>query len=98
MCGIIGVHTINNSEDVIYIIFEGLLGLQHRGQDGVGIATSKRIIKKNGLDFRGIDEIFIVNNSGIIPKETKIRFHLSSNLNVFKLRNGKILLISITIP
>ena len=46
MCGIIGVHTINNSEDVIYIIFEGLLGLQHRGQDGVGIATSKRIIKK----------------------------------------------------
>ena len=49
MCGIIGVHTINNSEDVIYIIFEGLLGLQHRGQDGVGIATSKRIIKKNGL-------------------------------------------------
>jgi len=49
MCGIIGVHSIENSEDIIYIIFEGLLGLQHRGQDGVGIATSKRIIKKNGL-------------------------------------------------
>ncbi len=77
---------INNLGDLIEI--------EHSGYNYAFGVNHKRTIflKKNGLDFRGIDEIFSINNFGIIPKEAKIRFHLSSNLNVFKLRNGKILL------
>ncbi len=77
---------INNLGDLIEV--------EHSGYNYAFGVNHKRTIfvKKNGLDLRGIDEIISVKNSGIIPQEAKIRFHLSSNLNAFKLRNGKILL------
>ena len=48
MCGIIGIHSFNNTH-IVQNIIEGLMCLQHRGQDGVGIANESCIIKKTGL-------------------------------------------------
>lgn len=36
MCGIIGIY---GKDDVVYEIYEGLIALQHRGQDSAGIIT-----------------------------------------------------------
>jgi len=49
MCGIIGVFSESINEYIPYEVFEGLMSLQHRGQDSVGIATDYCIIKRNGL-------------------------------------------------
>lgn len=49
MCGIIGIHAQQPSDQIAYEVFEGLMSLQHRGQDSVGIANDYRIIKRPGL-------------------------------------------------
>ena len=49
MCGIIGIHDTKNNHQIPYDIFEGLISLQHRGQDSTGIANQNQIINKNGL-------------------------------------------------
>jgi amidophosphoribosyltransferase len=54
MCGIIGLisneSTQNNyNRNLVNDIHIGLVGLQHRGQDAVGICNEKSIIKKVGL-------------------------------------------------
>lgn len=49
MCGIVGIHCSENTNQIIYEIFEGLMALQHRGQDSVGIATTNRTVKRPGL-------------------------------------------------
>ncbi|MEO0134960.1 MAG: amidophosphoribosyltransferase, partial [candidate division WOR-3 bacterium] len=36
MCGVIGIY---GNDDVVYEIYEGLIALQHRGQDSCGIIT-----------------------------------------------------------
>jgi amidophosphoribosyltransferase len=49
MCGVIG---INSTDDCVYEIYEGLLALQHRGQDSAGIITYDGMFhlkKGNGL-------------------------------------------------
>ena len=47
MCGIYGLSSCNPNK---YIeIIEGIFRLQHRGQDGFGIGTSKKILKEFGL-------------------------------------------------
>tara|TARA_Y100000389_G_scaffold188243_1_gene210604 strand:- start:2248 stop:3624 length:1377 start_codon:yes stop_codon:yes gene_type:complete len=48
MCGIIGIHSIHSKCNINDII-EGLICLQHRGQDSVGIANQFQVIKKIGL-------------------------------------------------
>ena len=51
MCGILGI--ANRNEEVFAEIYDGLLMLQHRGQDASGIVTYTgdvfRERKKNGL-------------------------------------------------
>tara|TARA_A100001015_G_C15031908_1_gene733797 strand:+ start:477 stop:1850 length:1374 start_codon:yes stop_codon:yes gene_type:complete len=49
MCGIIGIHSIVKNEKLFNEIFEGLMCLQHRGQDSVGISNEFCIRKYNGL-------------------------------------------------
>ena len=49
MCGIIGIHSIVKNENLFNEIFEGLMCLQHRGQDSVGISNEFCIRKYNGL-------------------------------------------------
>ena len=49
MCGVVGIY---GNDDVVRDIYQGLLALQHRGQDSAGIITySNRfhIKKGNGL-------------------------------------------------
>mgnify|MGYP002043869586 CR=1 FL=1 len=49
MCGIIGIHSIVKNEKLFNEVFEGLMCLQHRGQDSVGISNEFCIRKYNGL-------------------------------------------------
>ena len=49
MCGIIAVHTTYVNEQIAYDVFEGLMALQHRGQDSVGIANEYCVMKRQGL-------------------------------------------------
>ena len=49
MCGIIGVHSNVENKDIFYEIFEGLMCLQHRGQDSVGICNELNVRKYDGL-------------------------------------------------
>lgn len=49
MCGILGIITNNKKHNILQELIEGLMTIQHRGQDSVGIATEDTIIKKSGL-------------------------------------------------
>lgn len=49
MCGIIGIHSTIKNEKIFYEIFEGLMCLQHRGQDSVGISNEECVRKYDGL-------------------------------------------------
>lgn len=49
MCGIIGIHSTIKNENIFYQIFEGLMCLQHRGQDSVGISNESAICRYDGL-------------------------------------------------
>ena len=49
MCGIIGVHSNIKNKYIFYEIFEGLMCLQHRGQDSVGICNELNVRKYDGL-------------------------------------------------
>ncbi len=63
MCGIIGIY--NNKAEVINYIYDGLIQLQHRGQDAAGICTmdnSKMHLHKNlGL----VTEVFKKSSSRV---------------------------------
>ena len=49
MCGIIGIISNEEKNTIVLELLEGLMTLQHRGQDSAGIATENVIIKKPGL-------------------------------------------------
>jgi len=49
MCGIIGIHSTIQNKQIFYEIFEGLMCLQHRGQDSVGISNEQCVRKYDGL-------------------------------------------------
>ena len=49
MCGIIGVHNTTKNGETLNEILEGLMCLQHRGQDSVGICSETSIRKYDGL-------------------------------------------------
>ena len=49
MCGIIGIISYEKKNTIVQELLEGLMTLQHRGQDSAGIATEDVIIKKPGL-------------------------------------------------
>ena len=49
MCGIIGIHSNEKNTQIFYEIFEGLMCLQHRGQDSVGISNEYNVKKYDGL-------------------------------------------------
>lgn len=49
MCGIIGVHSKIKNKDIFNEILEGLMCLQHRGQDSVGICNEINIKRFDGL-------------------------------------------------
>ena len=49
MCGIIGIISHRKDNTIVQDLLEGLMTLQHRGQDSAGIATEDVIIKKPGL-------------------------------------------------
>ena len=49
MCGIIGIHSADKNKQIFYEIFEGLMCLQHRGQDSVGISNEYCVRKYDGL-------------------------------------------------
>lgn len=49
MCGIISVISNSNDSNLINDIYIGLIGIQHRGQDAVGICDDDIIIKNKGL-------------------------------------------------
>ena len=69
MCGIIGMVSKTPVNQVLY---DGLLLLQHRGQDAAGIVTSERntfhMHKANGL----VREIFRTRNMRSLPGSTGI--------------------------
>tara|TARA_A100001015_G_scaffold199467_1_gene222693 strand:+ start:5812 stop:7182 length:1371 start_codon:yes stop_codon:yes gene_type:complete len=68
MCGIIGIYSSTNSVELFYELIEGLMCLQHRGQDSAGIANEKTIIKHDGLVKNNLqNENFTIlnSNSGI---------------------------------
>ncbi len=49
MCGVIAIHSTTATEKIPYEVFEGLMALQHRGQDSVGIANDSCTVKRAGL-------------------------------------------------
>ena len=49
MCGIVGIHSPIETNEITYEVFESLMALQHRGQDSAGIANETRVIKHPGL-------------------------------------------------
>lgn len=63
MCGIIGVVSqIKNN--VCYELLEGLLSLQHRGQDSSGISNGVNCIKKKGYAINVFDKDALDNLKG----------------------------------
>ena len=68
MCGVIGIY---GTEDVVHELYQGLLSVQHRGQDAAGIITYDgrfHIKKGNGLvrDIFSADNIKrLTGNTGI---------------------------------
>ena len=63
MCGIIGVHNTTKNGETLNEILEGLMCLQHRGQDSVGICSETSIRKYDGL----AKNAFQNENIDIIP-------------------------------
>lgn len=61
MCGIVGI--IGQDRDVRFDLYEGLLTVQHRGQDAAGIATFNGILHlKKGIGL--VQQIFNPKNLG----------------------------------
>ena len=88
MCGIIAV---SGFRDVIQDLYDGLILLQHRGQDAAGIVTydSQFHLKKSIgtvaevfhqhslLRLRGFDNLFVADAS-VMPKCPRANIHLTS--------------------
>ena len=69
MCGILGLYHQGPATDIAKLTFFGLLSLQHRGQEGCGIAVSNgdeiQILKQNGM----VSQVFHEKQlSGLIGK------------------------------
>ena len=67
MCGIVGIIS-QTKTNIIYEIVEGLLSLQHRGQDSCGISNGKNMIKDKGyaMNVFDVDKIeYLSSNIGI---------------------------------
>ena len=47
-CGIVGIHSIDSSNDISSLVYYGLVALQHRGQESAGIAIHNN---KEGLKY-----------------------------------------------
>lgn len=66
MCGVIGIYGNNN---VVYEIYEGLIALQHRGQDSAGIITYNEMFHlKKGMGL--VNNVF--NEKNIARLQGKI--------------------------
>ena len=62
------IHDTKNNHQIPYDIFEGLISLQHRGQDSTGIANQTSIINKRGLvknSFSHDELATLTSNCGI---------------------------------
>lgn len=73
MCGIIGIYSFNQKQNVVPALIKGLMDLQHRGELSAGITTynpdRKRLLqtyKDNGK----VDEVFRINHKYKLDKIT----------------------------
>jgi amidophosphoribosyltransferase len=64
MCGVIGI--IDSQDDVAQRLYDGLMGLQHRGQDAAGITTAelkgKQMVFHSHKDFGMVRDVFRTRN------------------------------------
>ena len=90
-CGVVGIFSLDKI-NVIPMLIDSLRALQHRGQDGVGIATSKRIIKKNGLVKTSYvdSELLELNNNTTVATARSLVNHKprETSSNTDKNNNG----------
>ena len=61
MCGIVGIY--NDNENVCASIYDGLIQVQHRGQDAVGISTWDKTKMYLHKDTGLVTEVFKNDNS-----------------------------------
>ncbi|GIT56842.1 MAG: hypothetical protein Ct9H300mP18_02710 [Candidatus Neomarinimicrobiota bacterium] len=62
MCGIVGIY--HKNKDVGGEIYDGLIQVQHRGQDAAGICTwDKEKMSLYKKPFGGVTEVFKTNGS-----------------------------------
>ena len=82
MCGIFGVSSI--TEQSYLKVLEGLLSLQHRGQDSFGIANENFIYKKTGL-IKDIDQSKLqhINGKYLVGH---VRYRTSGNLDISQIQ------------
>ncbi|MDR1178650.1 MAG: hypothetical protein LBK64_07465, partial [Spirochaetaceae bacterium] len=57
-CGVFGVFTTSETQNVVPLVYSGLLSLQHRGQESAGIAAAKNgtVELRKGMGL--VDEVF----------------------------------------
>ena len=56
-CGVFGVYA-KDGADVSYLVYNGLLALQHRGQESCGIAVNDRGVICYHKDMGLVNEVF----------------------------------------
>ena len=61
MCGIVGIY--HDNENVCGSIYDGLIQVQHRGQDAVGISTWDKTKMYLHKDTGLVTEVFKTDNS-----------------------------------
>ena len=61
MCGIVGIY--HDNENVCGSIYDGLIQVQHRGQDAVGISTLDKTKMYLHKDTGLVTEVFKTDNS-----------------------------------
>ena len=60
-CGIIGIKTTNKIHDLGFLLYQGLLALQHRGQSSAGITVINKKNMKTISDLGFVKDIFDKN-------------------------------------
>ena len=57
-CGVFGVYSFDGALSPAYACYNGLLALQHRGQESCGIAVSDRGVISYSKDLGLVNEVF----------------------------------------
>ena len=57
-CGVIGIRTTKRIHDLGFLLYQGMLALQHRGQSSAGITVVNKHNMKTIADLGFVKDIF----------------------------------------